>query len=89
MTFLDFNWIFGHMRKTNPVKNWIPVFNWIRQTSTFGPHPVKIQFIRLRTRFFAKDRSKRHVFFLFFCRIRPIYECRCDERLKPKGEEST
>jgi hypothetical protein len=20
---------------------------------------------------------------------RPIYECRCDERLKPKGEEST
>ena len=22
-------------------------------------------------------------------KIRPIYECRCDERLKPKGEEST
>ena len=22
-------------------------------------------------------------------KTRPIYECRCDERLKPKGEEST
>jgi hypothetical protein len=21
--------------------------------------------------------------------LRPIYECRCDDRLKPKGEEST
>jgi hypothetical protein len=22
-------------------------------------------------------------------KTKPIYECRCDERLKPKGEEST
>jgi hypothetical protein len=22
-------------------------------------------------------------------KTRPIFECRCDERLKPKGEEST
>ena len=22
-------------------------------------------------------------------KTRPIYECRCDERIKPKGEEST
>ncbi len=36
MTLLDFNWILGRGPKWNPVKNWIPVFNWFWQTSTFG-----------------------------------------------------
>ena len=58
MTLLDFNWISSKMRKANPVNNWIPVFYWIWQTSTFGANPVKIQFIRLRTCFFEKEDIK-------------------------------
>ena len=41
MTWLDFNWNPAKNRNTNPIKNWIPIFNWIGQTSTFG---VKIHF---------------------------------------------
>jgi hypothetical protein len=58
MTLLDFNRIFWEMRKVNPQNNRIPVLFGICQTSTFGPNPQKIQFIRLRTCFFEKEDIK-------------------------------